>query len=45
LASDDGYVDHRKHLDLIEQEARRRAVEGYDRPIFQRGQIRGAAGS
>jgi Homeodomain-like domain len=27
--------------DLIEQEARRRAVEGYDRPVFQRGQLAG----
>lgn len=27
--------------DLIEQEARRRAVEGYDRPIFQRGALVG----
>jgi hypothetical protein len=27
--------------DLIEQEARRRAVEGYDRPVFQRGRMVG----
>jgi hypothetical protein len=27
--------------DLIEQEARRRAVEGYDRPVFQRGALVG----
>jgi hypothetical protein len=27
--------------DLIEQEARRRAVEGYERPIFQRGELVG----
>jgi Homeodomain-like domain len=27
--------------DLIEQEARRRAVEGYDRPVFQRGELAG----
>jgi hypothetical protein len=27
--------------DLIEREARRRAVEGYDRPIFQRGALVG----
>jgi hypothetical protein len=27
--------------DLIEQEARRRAVEGYDRPVFQRGKLVG----
>jgi hypothetical protein len=27
--------------DLIEQEARRRAVDGYDRPIFQRGELAG----
>jgi hypothetical protein len=27
--------------DLIEQEARRRAVEGYDRPVFQRGELVG----
>ena len=27
--------------DLIEQEARRRAVEGYDRPVYQRGRMVG----
>jgi hypothetical protein len=27
--------------DLIEQEARRRAVEGYDRPVFQQGRLAG----
>jgi hypothetical protein len=27
--------------DLIQQEARRRAAEGYDRPVFQRGQLPG----
>jgi hypothetical protein len=27
--------------DVIEQEARRRAIDGYDRPIFQRGELAG----
>jgi hypothetical protein len=27
--------------DVIEQEARRRAVEGYDRPVFQSGKLAG----
>jgi hypothetical protein len=27
--------------DLIEQEARRRAVEGFDRPVYQRGRMVG----
>ena len=27
--------------EVIEQEARRRAVEGYDRPVFQRGSLAG----